>query len=94
MNSISQKMILQLLNQCLQSEINIAAFCEEFVFHYLNLSDGDFKTICKDMFHTASDYLMRDTSSVITPEEIIAASEVFDVIRNTHHRLTRHQSQS
>ena len=94
MNSKAQEMILHLSDQCLRSELDLAAFCEDFVFHYLNLNEGEFKNICKDLFRLTSDYLMKPASNTITTEEIEVASMIFKQIQRTHERLIRYRTQS
>ncbi len=86
MNSLPQVNIMELFKKCIDSELDLASFAEEFCFHYLYLDSGGFKNTCTSLFEASTDFIIYD-SSAITPETIIAASEFFDLIRSTHQKL-------
>lgn len=86
MKQLPQNMIMESLKNCIESNIDLATFAEEYCFHYLYLDEGPFKSECMQLFEAATDFLIFD-STAITPETILYASDFFDKIKSTHHRL-------
>lgn len=86
MNQEPKKLILDSLKNCIESELDLSSFCEEFCFYYLYLEDGAFKSACASLFESATDFLMLDTS-LITPETISSASDLLELIHSLYKEL-------
>ena len=87
MNS-SDQTILSLFKKCLDSELDLMSFCEEFSFIIHHTDDEALKDSCSELINIASDYVINCTSKRITPETITKAAELFDSIRKTYEKLT------
>lgn len=89
MNLNSKELILDVLQECIQSRKDLSSFCEDFCFYYTQLDEGETKTICSALFKKATDFLMQDVSLAITPETIAQASSLFETIRSTYSQLIK-----
>ncbi|MBR5290192.1 MAG: hypothetical protein IKU28_04270 [Erysipelotrichaceae bacterium] len=88
MNS-SYQTILSLFNKCLDSELDLMSFCEEFSLIISHTDDEALKDSCTELIRLTSDYVVDCTPKRITPETITKAAELFDTIRKTHDKLTK-----
>ena len=86
MSQDPKKMILDSLKNCINSELDFLSFCEEFCFHYLYLDEGSFKFSCHPLFESATDFLIY-SQPIITPETILSASNLLELIRSTYQQL-------
>ena len=88
MNS-SDQTILSLFKKCLDSELDLMSFCEEFSFIVHQTDDEALKDTCAELINIASDYMINCTSKRITPETITKSAELFDTIRKTYKKLIK-----
>ncbi len=88
MNSPYQT-ILSLFDKCLNSELDLMSFCEDFTLFISHTDDETLKQTCEELFNITSDYMLKQASKPFTPETIMNASSLFDTIRKTYDQLTK-----
>ena len=82
MNS-SYQTILNLLNKCIKSELDLVSFCEEFTLFISHTEDESLKESCAELFSIASDYMINQASKNLSPDTIISASHLLSKIHKT-----------
>lgn len=82
--------ILFLFQRCINSEVDLVTFCEDFLYHLNSFEEGSFKQVCAPLIDRATEYLANNTAPIFTPASILEASELFALIRKTYNQLTLH----
>ena len=87
MNS-TRPTILNLFQKCIDSKLDLMTFCEDFTFLIIETEDESLKDTCSELLDKATDYMLYHKTAHMTPDAILKAADLFDLIRTTYYKLT------
>ena len=87
MNS-TRTTILNLFQKCIDSKLDLMTFCEDFTFHIINIEDEVLKNTCTELLDKAAEYMLNQDTKQLSPDSILKAADLFDLIRKTYYRIT------
>ena len=87
MNS-TRPTILNLFQKCIDSKLDLMTFCEDFTFLIIETEDESLKNTCTELLDKATEYMLSPKTEYMTPDAILKAADLFDLIRTTYYKLT------